>query len=92
MNYFNFIYRFNKIKLNGNIHINDLVLITSSLKMDKLQTKQEQEQLPQEQLITQYLQEMGTLERQAYEIARSHLGTSFNIAKSNGFIQWVKGK
>lgn len=63
--------------------------------MDKLQTQpqqQEQEQLSQEQLISQYLQEMGTLERQAYEIARSHLGTSFNIAKSNGFIQWVKGK
>ena len=63
--------------------------------MDKLQTQeieQSQEQSPQEQLITQYLQEMGTLERQAYEIARSHLGTSFNIVKSNGFIQWVKGK
>ena len=37
-----------------------------------------------------YLQEMNHLETQAYEIARSHLGTSFNIIKSNGFIQWSK--
>ena len=52
-------------------------------------------QLQEEQislLVEQYLQEMGPLEKQAYEIAKSHLGTSFNIIKSNGFIQWKKNR
>jgi hypothetical protein len=53
--------------------------------------EQTQEQT-QEQLVEQYLQEMGPLERQAYDIARSHLGTSFNIVKSNGFIKWKNTK
>jgi hypothetical protein len=63
--------------------------------MEQTQTQeQEQEQVPipiktQEQLVEQYLQEMNNLEKQAYDIARSHLGTSFNILKSNGFIQWI---
>jgi hypothetical protein len=57
--------------------------------------EQTQEQVPipiktTEQLVEQYLQEMNNLEKQAYDIARSHLGTSFNILKSNGFIQWKK--
>ena len=49
-------------------------------------------QQSQEELVEQYLQEMGPLEKQAYEIAKSHLGTSFNIIKSNGFIQWKKNR
>ncbi len=39
-----------------------------------------------DQLVEQYLQSLSPLELQAYEIAKSHLGTSFNIVKSNGFI------
>ena len=41
-------------------------------------------------VVQQYLSEMTALERQGYEIARSHLNTSFNIVKSNGFIEWLK--
>ena len=43
--------------------------------------------LSQEQIVEQYLQSLSPLELQAYEIAKSHLGTSFNIVKSNGFIR-----
>jgi hypothetical protein len=31
-------------------------------------------------------------ERVAYEIAFNHLGTSFNVYRSNGFIDWKKSK
>ena len=48
------------------------------------------EQPQQQQLVQQYIAEMTPLERQACEIARSHLNTSFNIVRSNGFIQWMK--
>jgi hypothetical protein len=32
---------------------------------------------------------MDDLDRKAYEIAYNHLGTSFNITRSNGFKQWL---
>jgi hypothetical protein len=57
------------------------------------QAKQQQQQTQTiDAVVQQYLSEMTTLERQGYEIARSHLNTSFNIVKSNGFIEWLKKK
>jgi hypothetical protein len=39
-------------------------------------------------LIEQYISSLNEQERQTLEIAKDHLGTSFNIAKSVGFIKW----
>lgn len=46
----------------------------------------------QKKEIYQYLNEMAQHERIAYEIAFNHLGTSFNVYRSNGFIEWKKTK
>ena len=53
---------------------------------------QGQTQTQQQQLIAQYIGELSPLELQAYEIARSHLNTSFNIVRSNGFVEWMKNR
>jgi hypothetical protein len=37
--------------------------------------------------VEQYISKMTELQRKAYLIAKSHLGTSFNIKKSNGFVK-----
>ena len=51
----------------------------------------EQQQQPTiEQLVEQYIAQMTPLQMQAYEIARSHLNTSFSIVKSNGFKEYLK--
>lgn len=42
--------------------------------------------------IIQYLSEMNEDEKIAYKIAFQHLGTSFNVYRSNGFINWKKNK
>jgi len=42
--------------------------------------------------IFNYLNEMTEHEKKAYEIAVNHLGTSFNIYRSNGFVLWKKNK
>lgn len=42
--------------------------------------------------IFEYLSEMDEHHRKAYDIAYSHLGTSFNIARSNGFKEWQSHK
>lgn len=42
--------------------------------------------------IFQYLNEMDEKERIGYKIAFDHLGTSFDISRSNGFINWKKSK
>ena len=41
-------------------------------------------------LIINYLKHLDTIEKQAYTIGKAHLGSSFNIVKSNGFIDWKK--
>jgi hypothetical protein len=33
---------------------------------------------------------LDKIERQAYTIGKRHLGSSFNLIKSNGFIKWKK--
>lgn len=42
------------------------------------------------ELCEQYIQTLSTKERKSYEIAKSHLGTSFTLEKSNGFLSWCK--
>ena len=40
--------------------------------------------------IYEYLCTLNETHKKAYLIAKSHLGTSFNIYKSNGFKEWKK--
>jgi len=40
--------------------------------------------------IFEYLQQLDEHHRIAYSIAYNHLGTSFNIFKSNGYKEWKK--
>lgn len=42
--------------------------------------------------IDAYISQMSPLELSAHRIAKSHLGTSFNIRKSNGFLKWISKK
>lgn len=42
--------------------------------------------------IYEYLSTLDETHKKAYLIAKTHLGTSFNIYKSNGFKEWKKTK
>jgi hypothetical protein len=42
--------------------------------------------------VANYISQMNELQRKAYLIAKNHLGTSFNIVKSNGYKEWQKGQ
>lgn len=46
---------------------------------------------PQSQL-DMYIATLTEKEYQGYLIARSHLGSSFNLEKSLGFIEWIKSQ
>jgi hypothetical protein len=50
--------------------------------------------LPKEyqQEVYNYLFQLDEHNRQAYLIAYNHLGTSFNILKSNGYKEWINKK
>jgi hypothetical protein len=48
--------------------------------------------MEQQKNIFEYLSEMDEQKRKAYDIAYCHLGTSFNIARSNGFKEWLAKK
>lgn len=42
------------------------------------------------QYLIKYVESLSEKELKAYHIAKSHLGTSFSLEKSKGFIDWVK--
>ena len=42
--------------------------------------------------VVEYLKQLTNIEQKAYKIAMSHLGTSFNIVKSNGYNEYMKKK
>lgn len=43
-----------------------------------------------ESLLQMYLDSLSEKEIMAYNIAKHHLGTSFSLPKSNGFLEWKK--
>jgi hypothetical protein len=43
-----------------------------------------------QQLIINYIKQMNSIEKLAYKIGKEHLGSSFNVLKSNGFNNWKK--
>jgi len=43
-----------------------------------------------DQLKQKYIDTMSPKEKQAYLIAVSHLGMSFQLEKSRGFVEWLK--
>jgi hypothetical protein len=55
--------------------------IPDSLKVCSIEQKYE---------IYQYLNDLTDHEKKTYKIAINHLGSSFNIYKSNGFMIWKK--
>ena len=52
------------------------------------------EKYPEEvrQSIIKYLEQLGDKERIAYSIAKEHLGTSFDVVKSIGYLSWKKSQ
>jgi len=57
-----------------------------------MEEEQIQEEQRQDELIKDYVSQLTEVEKIAYEIAKDHLGTSFNIRRSNGFKEWMKKK
>ena len=40
--------------------------------------------------IIEYITHLSNIEKKAYKIAYNHLGSSFNVVKSNGYNDWLK--
>ena len=40
--------------------------------------------------LTAYYAQLTPFEQRTCDIARDHLGSSFDLARSNGFIRWLK--
>ena len=43
-------------------------------------------------LLVAYYQQLAPFERRTCDIAREHLGSSFDLARSNGFLRWLAKK
>jgi len=50
----------------------------------------ENERASKEYYLNKYIESLSEKELKAYHIAKSHLGSSFSLEKSKGFIDWKK--
>lgn len=55
---------------------------------NKISVFKEEEREPQDVLEEKYIQSLCKKNKQAYLIAKEHLGSSFSLEKSNGFLKW----
>ena len=46
----------------------------------------------EQELQQAYLDSLSEKEKKGYEIAKSHLGMSFDLEKSIGYLEWKKKK
>jgi hypothetical protein len=60
--------------------MNSIIIMKSENKMSQENQNQQE--------ISNYISSLTVQEKQTLEIAKSHLGTSFNIRKSIGFLSW----
>jgi hypothetical protein len=87
----------NKIK-KLSIVSNNILFIKYTVYYNQMNSQEQQsmkenleKQLQSEQeLMEQYIKTFSKKELQSYEIAKNHLGTSFQLEKSNGFLKWKK--
>ena len=54
--------------------------------------KQKQEQDHAHAHTEDYIKQLTPFEQSAHRIAKSHLGSSFNLIKSNGYMKWIGKK
>lgn len=60
--------------------------------MEQGQNREQQEKCGGVNDTDAYISQMSQFELSAYRIAKGHLGTSFNLRKSNGFLKWMNKK
>lgn len=67
-------------------------IMTIDFKSLNLPISQQIEGLSEEmqQRIFNYLKSLTETEKICYKIAYEHLGSSFDIVRSNGYIEWLK--
>jgi hypothetical protein len=62
------------------------------MKQEQKEEQQQQQECGGVDNADAYISQMSPFEISAYRIAKSHLGTSFNLKKSNGFLKWISKK
>lgn len=60
--------------------------------MSDIITHNESTELTTEQLMELYLESLSEMEYKAYLIAKEHLQSTFQLEKSNGFLEFVAAR
>lgn len=55
-------------------------------------TESTKKNISEAELMDMYLKSLPEKERKGYEIAKSHLGMSFQLEKSLGYLEYKKGR
>ena len=57
---------------------------------EKTRETQETQETQEKELVKEYISQLNPIQQKAFGIAQQHLGSSFHLVKSNGFIDWKK--
>lgn len=76
-------------KLKGNIRIQLFSIIVFAYSRIRIKmTESTPESMSLDKLMKTYLDTLSEKEKQGYHIAKEHLGMSFQLEKSVGFLNW----
>jgi hypothetical protein len=81
--------------LNQNVlNIHSYIVVINYMEGEQQQKQQQQQECGGGQVndADAYVSQMSPFELSAYRIAKGHLGTSFNLKKSNGFLKWISAR
>lgn len=53
-------------------------------------SKMSDKSISEEEMMKKYIESMDDKDRTAYEIAKEHLGSSFDLVKSLGYIKFIE--
>jgi hypothetical protein len=53
---------------------------------------EQNKELEKDSLQNKYVESLSEKERKSYEIAKEHLGMSFQLDKSVGYLKWLKNQ
>ena len=68
----------------------DIIIINISIMKSTSKTAEITQQSSEQHIMKAYLDSLAEKEKKGYEIAKSHLGMSFQLEKSLGYLQYKK--
>jgi hypothetical protein len=86
--------RASAIKIRNDVKTKPRKIDLNLWRLNQCKKHQEMDHRPDDTnvLLDAYYQQLTPFEQRTCDIARDHLGSSFDLVRSNGFLRWIREK